>query len=275
MWLCTIIGRVCFCTCKLRQIPRSWDRSIVVHDESSKTEVVHRRATNSHKAKGSTIQVFLGSSEIPGWSEAVLDDKDSSFPLLRSFCGLSSWASEWFPCWRCEHPCTLQGDITCVAYRPCCFMPTCFQHFSAIAVVHVWWHNPPTSWDWGCQTTSTISDLSWTVHNFCVLVVVAGIVASIMLRSRHLGLIATGSTDCVIAVRESCTQRIWKMRAEGVGVAHDMYSKLHSRGIWSFESCHAFWVTKQAPCCVGETSSDCGEQSMLLSDSSTDHSKCS
>ena len=33
-----------------------------------------------------------------------------------------------------------------------------------------------------------------------------------MLRSRHLGLIATGSTDCVIAVRESCTQRILKMR---------------------------------------------------------------
>lgn len=61
----------------------SWDRSIVVHDESSKTEVVHRRATNSHK-----------------------------------------------------------GDITCVAY------------------------------------------------------------------SRHLGLIATGSTDCVIAVREYLKLRI-------------------------------------------------------------------
>jgi len=59
MWLCTIIGRVCFCTCNLRQIPRSWDRSIVVHDESSKTEVVHRRATNSHKARRSTIQIFL------------------------------------------------------------------------------------------------------------------------------------------------------------------------------------------------------------------------
>ena len=60
------IGRVSFCTCKLKQIPRSWDRSIVVHDESSKTEVVHRRATNSHKARrfavnlGSTIQNFLG-----------------------------------------------------------------------------------------------------------------------------------------------------------------------------------------------------------------------
>eukprot|EP00913_Durusdinium_trenchii_P004692 g4357.t1 len=61
----------------------SWDRSIVVHDESNKTEVVHRRATNSHK-----------------------------------------------------------GDITCVAY------------------------------------------------------------------SRHLGLIATGSTDCVIAVREYLKLRI-------------------------------------------------------------------
>lgn len=46
--------------------PRSWDRSIVVHDESSKTEVVHRRATNSHKARRSTIQIFLGSSEILG-----------------------------------------------------------------------------------------------------------------------------------------------------------------------------------------------------------------
>ena len=35
-----------------RVLFRSWDRSIVVHDESSKTEVVHRRATNSHKAPG-------------------------------------------------------------------------------------------------------------------------------------------------------------------------------------------------------------------------------
>lgn len=140
MWLCTIIGRVCFCTCKLRQIPRSWDRSIVVHDESSKTEVVHRRATNSHKARRSTIQIFLGSSEIPGWSETVLDDKlfefSSSPKLLWTFfldlwmiSLLEMWESMHFAGWH--HLCGLQAVLLYA------------NLFSAIAVVHVWWHNPP------------------------------------------------------------------------------------------------------------------------------------
>lgn len=77
------VSGMIYCQGDKNIITVSWDRSIVVHDESSKTEVVHRRATNSHK-----------------------------------------------------------GDITCVAY------------------------------------------------------------------SRHLGLIATGSTDCVIAVREYLKLRI-------------------------------------------------------------------
>ncbi|CAK9105184.1 unnamed protein product [Durusdinium trenchii] len=77
------VSGMIYCQGDKNIITVSWDRSIVVHDESNKTEVVHRRATNSHK-----------------------------------------------------------GDITCVAY------------------------------------------------------------------SRHLGLIATGSTDCVIAVREYLKLRI-------------------------------------------------------------------
>ncbi|CAK8986904.1 unnamed protein product [Durusdinium trenchii] len=77
------VSGMIYCQGDKNIITVSWDRSIMVHDESNKTEVVHRRATNSHK-----------------------------------------------------------GDITCVAY------------------------------------------------------------------SRHLGLIATGSTDCVIAVREYLKLRI-------------------------------------------------------------------
>ncbi|CAL1150123.1 unnamed protein product [Cladocopium goreaui] len=44
------VSGMIYCQGDKNIITVSWDRSIVVHDESSKTEVVHRRATNSHKA---------------------------------------------------------------------------------------------------------------------------------------------------------------------------------------------------------------------------------
>ena len=70
------------------------------------------------------------------------------------------WESMHFAGWH--HLCGLQAVLLYVFSFSCC---AC-------------WHKSPTSWDWGCQTTSTISDLLWTVH-FCVLVVVADIFASI------------------------------------------------------------------------------------------------
>ena len=139
MWLCTIIGRVCFCTCNLRQIPRSWDRSIVVHDESSKTEVVHRRATNSHKARRSTINFpweFRDTRMIWNSSGRQRFEFSSSpkllwtfFPGLWMISLLEMWESMHFAGWH--HLCGLQAVLLYA------------NLFSAIAVVHVWWHNPP------------------------------------------------------------------------------------------------------------------------------------
>ena len=92
-----------------------------------------------------------------------------------------------------------------MAYRPCCCT------FSALAVVHVDTNPPPV----GIGVAKQLQ-LFQTFREPCIFVCLLWWLASLhqssMLCSRHLGLIATGSTDCVIAVRESYTQRILKMR---------------------------------------------------------------